>query len=88
MPAEEAFEEAACRAAIAAGDIVAWFHLGLVLSEQPGREVEAEPAYRRAIAVAPGDGDAWASLGWVLAGQPAVVKRLQRPGGRTRDPER
>ncbi len=53
MPAEEAFEEeAACRAAIAAGDVGAWFHLG-----------------------------------WVLAGQPAVVKRLQRPGGRTRDPE-
>jgi len=39
MPAEEAFEEeeAACRAAIAAGDIGAWFHLGLVpVVKRPG----------------------------------------------------
>ena len=57
--------EAAYRAAIAAGDPDAWDDLGLLLSEQPGREADAEALYRE----------------WVAAGQPPRVERGRLDAG-------
>jgi tetratricopeptide (TPR) repeat protein len=61
--------EAVCRAALAvAPSPAAYAFLGYVLQEEPGREAEAEEAYRAQIAA--GDGSGWLSLGLLLARLP------------------
>lgn len=47
------------------GDANAWCNLGLLLEEQPGREGEAEHAYREAARA--GSAEGWFNLGVVLA---------------------
>ncbi|MEU4452524.1 tetratricopeptide repeat protein [Nocardioides sp. NPDC023903] len=57
-----------CRKAIDAGNTEAHIRLGHILSEQSGREADAETEYRAAIAAGHTDGHYW--LGILLSDQP------------------
>jgi tetratricopeptide (TPR) repeat protein len=56
----------------------AWYHLGTVLADQPGRLGEAEEALRRAIALDPDDGYGWYELGALLSGVPGRELEAER----------
>jgi Flp pilus assembly protein TadD len=54
-----------------------WLYLGHLLSDQPGREKEAEAAYRRAIELEPKVALFWSLLGDPLANQPGHGKKAK-----------
>jgi hypothetical protein len=61
--------------AIDAGYSEAWFNLGVLLADQPGRESEAEGAFRQAVDA--GDPDGWCGLAVPLAQQEGRDKEAQ-----------